>query len=407
MIHRRKLGLAVLLTSAAVVAAFVGYRPLFDKLPDWFPTIPLDTGPHGWPAPGGGAAQIAAGGAASCARMRSGEVWCWGALGLEPHPEKIRTTRGDIQGWPRRIASGIESVSLGRVLRCASRADHVLRCWARRDSTAASALGDLVIPNVRDVAMGGEHACALQSDGIWVCWGENRRGQLGDGTRAPRASPAPVPDLRDATSMALGAAHSCALTTTGHVLCWGANDLGQLGDGTTNERSTPMPVADIDDAVQIAAGAMHTCARSRRGEVRCWGLGRSDAAPDAPPAPRPVLVPAITDATSLTAAQRESCALRASGRVYCWHDLDGEPRRVRNLSDVIAIAAGDDHTCALRKDGNVACWGSNTGGQLGVDLGARREDNVERAITSTDIAVDVRWTAPGPVTSPAVSASPW
>lgn len=400
--RRLRRGVAAAVVSGLLVAGYVVHRDILDVLPDRFPSLPLDTGPHGWPAPSGGATQLAAGGAATCARMKSGEVWCWGALGLELGQDKIHAASGDISGWPLRVAAGIESVFVGRMSRCALRADRVLVCRRRVDVEAKGAAGDVVIPEVKEAALGAEHACARRLDDTWVCWGDNRAGQLGDGTTTPRATPAPMPDLPEVTRMALGFAHSCALTRAGAVLCWGAGDMGQLGDGTTSSRATPAPVPGLDDVAQIAAAAMHTCALSRRGTVRCWGLGRSDTAPDAPPAPRPMAVPGIADAVAITAGHRESCALRRGGRVVCWRDLDGEPRRVRHLSDVAALAAGDDHTCALLRDGNVACWGSNGAGKLGTDLGGSNE----RA-SAEDIAVGVRWTAPGAVTWPVASASPW
>ncbi|MFB6241019.1 MAG: hypothetical protein ABEJ46_05620 [Gemmatimonadota bacterium] len=36
------------------------------------------------------------------------------------------------------------------------------------------------------------HTCAVGRDDSLLCWGDNARGQLGDGTTAGRASPEPV-----------------------------------------------------------------------------------------------------------------------------------------------------------------------------------------------------------------------
>ena len=41
---------------------------------------------------------------------------------------------------------------------------------------------------------------------------------------------------------------------------------------------------------------------------------------------------------------------------------------VQRLSSVAAISSGDDAACALKTDGTVWCWGSNSFGQLGINV---------------------------------------
>jgi alpha-tubulin suppressor-like RCC1 family protein len=59
-------------------------------------------------------------------------------------------------------------------------------------------------------------------------------------TRAPRPGPDVLPDVQAVTT---GYWHTCALTQRGRGPLLGRNDLGQLGDGTTDNRSMPVPVA--------------------------------------------------------------------------------------------------------------------------------------------------------------------
>ena len=47
-------------------------------------------------------------------------------------------------------------------------------------------------PASRRVAVGSDHVCALGKDGTVWCWGNNKDGQVGDGTNERRAKPVKV-----------------------------------------------------------------------------------------------------------------------------------------------------------------------------------------------------------------------
>jgi alpha-tubulin suppressor-like RCC1 family protein len=89
------------------------------------------------------------------------------------------------------------------------------------------------------VTAGAEHNCALDADGAVWCWGDNRYGQLGDGTLSDRSGAVMVLGLANVLTVEAGAQHTCAVRRDGAVLCWGRNHLGQLGDGTTSDRVVP------------------------------------------------------------------------------------------------------------------------------------------------------------------------
>ena len=65
------------------------------------------------------------------------------------------------------------------------------------------------------------------------CWGQARRGQLGQGDMLVRPSPSllSLPPLTTITKVAAGARHALALTACGEVWGWGDNSKGQLGPG--------------------------------------------------------------------------------------------------------------------------------------------------------------------------------
>jgi len=230
----------------------------------------------------------------------------------------------------------------------------------------------------------------VEAAGEPVCWGASfgpfkiEDAEVGAHTALPHASPA----LRalNPERVAMGAEHACYFDTDAvRLYCFGDNTRGQLGDGTTETRTGPVRV-DADALVTPVraqvAGARHTCAIVGEGwsEVQCWGDNRLDqaGAPSPSLATRPITVDHDFDApvAALAAGDAFTCAL-SDGSVVCWGDddagqlgappaeTDGSPHQVAGISDATAIAAGGRHACALLTDGRVLCWGADDDAQLG------------------------------------------
>ena len=104
------------------------------------------------------------------------------------------------------------------------------------------------------VDSGGEHTCALRTDGTVSCWGNNDYGQ------------ANAPDGQfEAVTLSLE--HTCGLRTDGTVECWGASVYGR----------TDAPDGRFD---AVSAGRWYTCGLRADGTVVCWGYnykGQTDA----------------------------------------------------------------------------------------------------------------------------------
>ena len=207
--------------------------------------------------------------------------------------------------------------------------------------------GTGTLSSVTALAAGFAHTCALLTDGTVMCWGDNFKGQLGDGTNTQRATPVAVQDvagtstLSGATALAAGYNHTCALLTDTSVQCWGLNASGQVGDNTMADKNTPVAVKNVagtgtlSGVTTLSAGGDHTCALLTGGAVQCWGNNRFGQ-----------LGNNSTTNSSIPVATRN----RDNSDDLFW---------------VMTLAAGGVNTCGVTDTGAVWCWGNNQFGQLG------------------------------------------
>ena len=246
------------------------------------------------------------------------------------------------------------------------------------------------LTGVEAVAPGSYHTAVLIRDGTVRIWGYNDSGQLGDGTNTDSLVPVQVIDPSDPTGFLTGAAavaggtgHTLALLRDGTVRAWGNNLRGQLGDGTTNDSNTPVQVVDPTDpsgfltgVVAISLGGDHSVALMTDGTVRTWGYNDSgqlgDGSRMSSTEPLVVIDPldptgALTDITAIAAGSFHTVALKDDRTVRTWgRNMDGqlgdgltitspEPVQVVDpgdptgfLTEVTAVAAGYEYTVALK-----------------------------------------------------------
>lgn len=156
--------------------------------------------------------------AVSCG-LKAGGIYCWGdGLGGAAVQQGTDTN--------------FTMLSAGGDQVCAIKDDNTLWCW-NAGSAPTQVGGDA---DWRFLAADAtEHTCGSRLDNSLWCWGENRAGELGDGTTTARGVPGQVGFDADWTSVTTGgsffAGHSCGTRSNGQLFCWGDNDYAQLGIG--------------------------------------------------------------------------------------------------------------------------------------------------------------------------------
>ncbi|MFF4102726.1 RCC1 domain-containing protein [Streptomyces sp. NPDC001903] len=263
-------------------------------------------------------------------------------------------------------------------------------------AAALCSLAVLLVPvAAHAVAPGAPHSHAKQEKRL-KSWGNNRSGQLGDGTWTDfRTTATTVLGLTSAEVVKIAAGgggsatgHGLALLTDRTVQSWGANGSGQLGDGSVFSHNAPGQVVNLANAVGIAAGGWHSLALLDDGTVVAWGrnnygqLGNGANGDSSVP----VRVEGLNKIVAIAAGLNHNLALREDGTVWAWgYNINGQlgdgtsasrnvPAQVGGLTGVTRIAAGCNHNLALvgppsggRPTSGIAvkAWGYNANGQLG------------------------------------------
>ncbi len=218
-----------------------------------------------------------------------------------------------------------------------------------------------------------------------LAWGENVRGELGDGATERSDVPVAVSGLSGVTAVSAGADFSLALLGDGTVTAWGENGFGQLGNATTGvDSDLPVAVNGLGEVTQVAAGGNHALALLRDGTVMAWGYNAFGQLGDGKTGYEgsshvPVPVSGLGEVTAVAAGYNDSFALLRNGAVEAWgYNASGElgtgstaeanptPAPVSGLSEVTAIAAGlGGVATALLRNGTVRDWGYGQFGELG------------------------------------------
>jgi Regulator of chromosome condensation (RCC1) repeat len=243
--------------------------------------------------------------------------------------------------------------------------------------TMCRSLTPIQVPGLAGVVAvyaGGADDAALLSNGTVVAWGENKAGQLGDGTRVEKDSPTPVDGLSEVKTLALGSestlgGHMVALLKNGTLKAVGLNTEGQLGNGSTVNSLVPVAVSGLGGVTAVSASFTHTLALLGDGSVRAWGSNRfGELGVNTPAAcgtklkpllcaTAPITVP-LGGVTAISAGYSFSLAI-SNQLAFAWgHNNYGQlgdgtmsdrvaPGPVSGLTGVTAISAGSTHAFAL------------------------------------------------------------
>lgn len=277
--------------------------------------------------------EVAASNDSTCARLVSGEVWCWGrnpngqlgdgsfsdsrvpvrVTGLKPTVSLVGGSTANF--YALHTDATVSSWGLGRGLgtgsgsqdsaaptplaltnvaalfenSCAQRQDGSLWCWARvlagdvpTEEQGAS--------SVVDGANSSEHVCYASVTGQVYCRGENFCGRLGLGAVSQSAGFAQLSGASQVRTVDCSSV-ACLASGPNGTTYWGTLDSPKCEDDGMIESDVPIPAPFSQAADEVAVGSGFACVRSLSAGVFCWGnnrkgqLGNGDTEDSVAPVP--------------------------------------------------------------------------------------------------------------------------
>lgn len=179
----------------------------------------------------------------TCALLATGKVRCWGnssngQVGSGAFSSAISSPAEVL------LPEAVVQITAGGTTTCARTAAGKVYCWgdnvAGQLGTANIGVDQHtpIAPQSLETAIAGidtnsSSTCAWTTTGLAYCWGSNIAGMLGGGTGPDGADKISVLGLpAQVRSLAVGAFHVCAILIDNRVVCWGSNQGNALGNGT-------------------------------------------------------------------------------------------------------------------------------------------------------------------------------
>jgi alpha-tubulin suppressor-like RCC1 family protein len=257
----------------------------------------------------------------------------------------------------------------------------------------------------RELSSTLNHTIAIQNDGTLWTWGENAKGQLGNGTQFPKLIPTQVGTASNWKTVSAGYFHSIAIKTDGTLWAWGDNTHGELGNGTNLFSLVPIQIGTDTNWKLVTAGgsessSSYTIATKTDGTVWSWGSNTLGQLGDGTYIDKdtPTLISGVNNVKSIAAGSNHNVVIKTDGTLWAWGvNFSGElgdgtfsgkdtPIQIGTDTNWKSISSISEHNVALKTNGTLWTWGTNQNGQLG-----NGDPELNSLTVPTQIGTDTNW----------------
>jgi alpha-tubulin suppressor-like RCC1 family protein len=297
---------------------------------------------------------ISAGFLHTCASTTEGKGFCWGSnmydqLGdnrvFESDLPLEINTYGALKG------KTISSTVAGTNITCAIDSEGLVSCWGEEWGEEEMKSSYLPVPFSVDGVPSEKTVVSMDTEGYRICVLDSL-GLVSCGTSCSSKDICRFATLFDSgeirfKKISVGHYHSCAISDKNKVYCWGGNRYGQTGSNS-EEQDVDFSEVYSDGVlkdkkiVSVSAGWLYSCAADDKGAAYCWGMNNFGQ-------------------LGVESSEKtfEPVAIDTTGEL-----------KERSVS---ILNAGFYHSCILDDKNRIICWGRNNYGQIGDKIFIKRE----------------------------------
>ncbi|MEX0686976.1 MAG: T9SS type A sorting domain-containing protein [Balneolales bacterium] len=243
--------------------------------------------------------------------------------------------------------------------------------------------------NVASIASGRYHGLFIKTDSTLWAMGNNKSGQLGDGSLDKKQAPVQITD--EVIAAAGGEWHSLFIKADGSLYGMGDNSEGQLGIEGTDDQTTPKLIEATDLVKWVDAGYGHSLYITNENVL--WGMGSNgngqlgDGTTDNHTEP----VEIATNVTWVGGGANHTLFIKDDNTLWgMGRNSNGElglghrndqlvPIQIPNGTDVMSASAGIRNSFFVKSDSTLWATGDNGSGQLGMGSTTRQTSPIHIA----------------------------
>lgn len=172
----------------------------------------------------------------------------------------------------------------------------------------------------KEISTDQNHSCGVTVAGVLKCWGDDTWGRLGNGPNPSSLIPEVIDSGVTYQTISAYGATTCGITTDNRLKCWGHNSWGQIGNGTTTHQYSPL---EIDSGVgysKLSTGGSTVCGITTTGVLKCWGSNSYYAIGDGTATDRwfPTIVDTGTSYSDVLLIGTTTYGLTTAGVIKTW-----------------------------------------------------------------------------------------